>query len=77
MVKPLYEHDCDKCTFLGSTSGCTPEKDLYWCHQGGMPTVISRASSNGPDYVSGKEFAEKYHRIDEAVGRAKSLGLMI
>jgi hypothetical protein len=55
-----HVHDCDACTFLGSTRG---EADLYYCPQSDMPTVIVRYGSDGPDYESGMpsyEFAQKH-----------------
>lgn len=46
-IKPQFDHDCESCTFLGIFEG----EDLYYCpHE---PTVISRRSSDGPDYRSG------------------------
>ena len=54
MNKPLYEHDCDCCIFLGSHK----ENDLYY-HKGERPTVIARYSNYAPDYVSGMCFATK------------------
>ena len=46
---PRYRHDCDVCKFLGIFK----DYDLYFCPQGGEPTVIARYSSDGPDYLSG------------------------
>jgi len=45
---PVFEHDCDKCVFLGHYE----KHDLYYCGEN-IGTVIARWSSNGPDYASG------------------------
>lgn len=50
---PLYTHDCDKCVFLGSYD----EKDMYYCPQEGLDTVIARFSDEGSDYISGLPIA--------------------
>jgi hypothetical protein len=52
--QPKYDHDCDRCQFLGTFDG----HDLYYC-PGGGPTIIARYSSDGPDYSSGMTFGEK------------------
>lgn len=70
----LYEHDCDHCTYLGQSDGAN---DLYWCFQGGRPTVIARWGSGGPQYISGVRVAEFVHcpALQEAERRAAELGL--
>jgi hypothetical protein len=50
-LKPRYEHDCPKCTYLGSLQ----EFDIYTCPQGGNPTIVARFSGKGPDYFSGQK----------------------
>lgn len=71
--KPLFRHDCDKCTFLGRHAG----HDLYFCPQGGLvPTVIARFGDDGPDYVSGLPLADAIPEIAEAKRRAKEKGLL-
>ena len=58
--KPLYKHDCNACRFLGRYTYDAPlvegtqemTVDLYICPQNGRPTVLARASSEGPDYSS-------------------------
>ena len=52
MKTPLYQHNCERCVFLGSYDG----SDLYYCKATfGHPqgTVIARHSSEGIDYNSG------------------------
>lgn len=44
-----YKHDCDICQFLGTHE----EYDLYYCWQGGDPTVVCRYGDDGPEYESG------------------------
>lgn len=52
-----YEHDCDKCIFLGSWNDLEPSfqktYDLYFCSQHNLPTVVARYGNDGPDYHSG------------------------
>ena len=43
--EPLYEHDCNHCTHVGSTQAF----DVYHCRH---HTLIIRFSSDGPDYTS-------------------------
>ena len=52
---PIYEHDCDKCVFLGNYDG----HDLYYCPAGVRGTVIARFSGGGPDYSSGLPFGRR------------------
>lgn len=59
-TKPMFVHDSDCCVFLGhyhdsTFSMCSERRafDLYWCEQGGDPTVLARYSDDGPDYFSG------------------------
>ena len=69
-------HTCLSCRFLGRHGEC----DLYYCPQGGFPTVLARWSNQGPDYLSGWSFG-KMSRYDfsnhmgEAYRRAVKLGL--
>jgi len=49
---PNHTHDCDKCIYLGET-GTPKPTDLYYCEQGGFPTLIARYSSEPSDYSSG------------------------
>lgn len=52
--KPRFQHDCDRCVFLGAFSEENHNCDLYFCSQGGLgPTLLARYSDKGPDYVSG------------------------
>ena len=49
---PLFVHDCDCCTFLGTVvSSHRPEgfSDLYRCDAHG-PTVVARFGDAGPAY---------------------------
>lgn len=50
MEAPRYEHDCQKCEFLGQYK----EYDLYFCPN--EPTIIARYSDEGGDYGSGLVF---------------------
>ncbi len=67
-----YKHDCEQCIYLGEFS----EQDLYFCEQGGIPTVIARWSDEGGDYNSGIAAAEYIAELKEAKDRAKARGLL-
>lgn len=73
MAAPLYPHDCDACTFLGSHHSL----DLYHCLQGGFfPTLIVREGPEAPNYMSGAVFAEVgVPAFVEAAARARALSL--
>jgi len=67
-MKPHFEHDCNECEYLGSTTFPAPhydrdndkswtvqtQADLYCCGERDIlgPTVIARFSSEGSDYSS-------------------------
>lgn len=70
---PRFEHDCTECRYLGYTE----KADLYWCPQGGYPTVIARYSSDPPDYSSGLAFVGSIPDITEAAARARVKGLLV
>jgi len=73
--KPKYAHDCGACTFLGQSS---MGLDLYHCLQMGMhPTVVARFGDGPAEYTSGIPFAGSNPDINEAVVKAKALGLDI
>lgn len=44
-----FAHDCSECVALGEYA----EYDLYFCKQGGSPTVIARFGNEDGDYSSG------------------------
>lgn len=78
MDPPRFEHDCQNCIFLGGYE----EYDLYFCPQGGLPTIIARTSSEGGDYFTiypPKEWRKSLHGMQEALfaagQRAIALGL--
>lgn len=51
--KPLYEHDCDRCQFLGIEMNGSEKVDVYYCAQAiPLPTMILRSSSKPWDYHS-------------------------
>ena len=85
MYRPaLYTHDCDKCIYLGDYTDYQPSQrqitavfDLYYCPQGGgLPTVIARYGSEGPDYTSGLAGAGVVPELAEAKKRAQERGLL-
>lgn len=70
--KPIHEHDCNRCIFLGNYNG----EDLYFCP--GVKyesTIISRSGIDG-DYGSGLCFANRSENLGEAALRAYTLGLL-
>jgi hypothetical protein len=71
MDKPIFQHDCETCTFLGSFQG----SDLY-CHESDLPTIIARYGDDGPEYISGFSFAARDPRLAEAKRRAVEQGLI-
>ena len=66
-----YKHDCDKCKSLGEFG----IYDLYFCEQGGDPTVIAR-SWNEDGYTSGLELAPYCPELAEAKRRAIEAGYL-
>lgn len=87
--KPLFDHDCTKCVFLGRCAQERPEEehkgiaalrfvgwDLYFCPQHGLPTVIARFGHQGPDYVSGLAAGDAIPVLGEARRRAQRKGLI-
>ncbi len=69
---PKFVHDCDKCISLDHYDG----HDLYYCEQGGRPTLIARYGDDGPEYKSGIRFTGLDPHITEAFDRAKERGLV-
>lgn len=49
-AEPRFQHDCDKCMFLGQVD----EYDLYRCENPKNPfqSHIARSGSEGPSYMS-------------------------
>jgi hypothetical protein len=76
-MTPKYKHDCSECNFLGNWSANDMDHDLYWCSQGGYPTVISR-HGDGEEYTSGIDIAKTnvLPSLAEALKRAKDKGLV-
>jgi hypothetical protein len=51
MDHPRYQHDCQKCKYLGQFE----EYDFYWCKSHNLPTldsILARYGSDGPEYLS-------------------------
>lgn len=53
-MEPRYNNYCKECEYLGQYE----EFDLYYCSQGGLPTVIARYGEE-EKYISGMNFATK------------------
>jgi hypothetical protein len=73
MDQPRFVHDCDQCKFLGTHDDNEVTYDLYYCGQGGFPTVIARFGHEGPEYLSGLHSCSP--PLQEAKSRAKDNGL--
>ena len=54
-VVPIYQHDCDRCEFIGRFAlKDGVEFDIYTCYQGGeLPTTVIRFGDDGTNYMSG------------------------
>jgi len=74
---PIYQHDCESCSFLGSMTSGECEYDLYYANHGGIPdTVIARFGNDGCEYSSGMIFADGTSVVlTEARDRAVKAGL--
>jgi len=47
-MKPRFQHDCDKCIFLGHFN----EHDVYFCPKSNGGSLLARYGDDGPDYAS-------------------------
>lgn len=75
--QPLYEHDCDRCIYLGQFEDAGIKYDLYFCKQNGFKdTVVGRFGDNGWEYASGLEIANIAAELAEAKRRAIELNLL-
>jgi len=71
--KPLYQHHCEVCVFLGHYRA----HDLYFCPQYELrPTILARYGNDGPEYISGIPFAEYDPIMRAALERARERGLL-
>lgn len=68
--QPKFEHDCDRCVFLGHAL----DADLYFCLS--APTVIARYSSWESDYISGMALVGFDIRLAAALGLAHQKNLV-
>ncbi len=76
--KPVFQHDCNGCVFLGHHDHC----DLYFCNTNGSKdglhaTVIARFGDDGYQYSSGLIFGYRNTSpLNEACKRAIDKGLL-
>lgn len=78
-LQPKWNHDCDRCVFLGRFQSklFSPVDDLYFCNQfGNEQTLIARHSNELPDYHSGTFLVRRNPAIAEAYRRALDLNLI-
>lgn len=74
-AEPRWRHPpCSKCIFLGRATHA--DTDLYFCSQGGRPTVIARRGDAPEDYVSGIAFSAADPAVEQACFRARTRGLL-
>lgn len=83
-MKPRFQHDCDRCVFLGSDE----VYDFYFCRGNEKKpvehtaTVIARFGSDGPEYGSGLEIAlalehkKPDHSLVKALKLSRDRGFM-
>jgi hypothetical protein len=80
MNKPLFQHDCDKCEFLGHFF----DHDVYICSPQGFETcvgktasVIARYGDNGPEYTSSlvSVLKEQFFSREHTIGLAAAFGI--
>ncbi len=59
-AKPLFQHDCDGCVFLGVHTEAAPTyrelTDIYWCPRCDDGTLIRRYDTRGDRYSSYPHF---------------------
>lgn len=78
--KPVFQHDCPNCQFLGHYQ----KRDLYFCKYNGggndpkvdHPTVLSRFGNEGYQYSSGLLFKYREGHLLEAIHRSIKRELM-
>ena len=51
-MNPKWQHDCNKCKYLGSMVVTGDTLDWYTCGTGFNKSVIARRGDDGPDYWS-------------------------
>lgn len=74
-MKPLHEHDCTHCIYLGSDD----ENDYYFHRDSDNvvgSTLICRYSSDGWDYSSGEDFCMCNVGINKALELAFMQGIL-
>lgn len=76
MTKRNYDHDCDRCVFLGDVEIKGVVSDLYYHEQ--VETVIARYSSAPENYNSSFELARTglVPELSVAMIRAMERGLV-
>ena len=73
--EPVFEHDSDCDSFLGTEVIAAVMYDLYVCYN--SDTYIARYSSEAHDYLSGKVFVGKVPAITRAHELAVELGYRV
>lgn len=74
LQRPVYQHDCEQCHFLGNCRGDEDDLvyDLYSCTKGPGPTLIARYGDEGHEYRSGAAFVGIDPVITEAARRHRN-----
>jgi hypothetical protein len=79
METPKYEHNCDRCVYLGTYDNKGEgviTTDLYYHNHHSFATVIERYSSEKSDYCSGLYSVGACEGLREAYNRAVEMGLV-
>jgi hypothetical protein len=65
MSAPRFQHDCPACTWLGSFDRIDLYFELYYCPQPtlGLPTLIARYGSEGPEYLTSNLLVTPRHAV--------------
>lgn len=74
LQEPKYQHDCDKCSFLGNfrDEPVLQDYDLYACSRGPGLTYLARYGNEGHEYQSGASFVGLIPAITEAARRHRN-----
>ncbi len=76
-MKPVFQHDCTKCQYIGTTSG--PDRDWYICESSMGRTILAREGDDGPEYWSSpvEDISTRWHKpIGHFGTERKSLSTM-
>jgi hypothetical protein len=79
---PRYQHDCERCVYLGTIVLDDGENDLYFCppepgRPGARTSLVARYGDDGPEYASmPPEYGDASPRLAFALRLARARGLV-